>query len=202
MQETTLDCRGLACPEPVLRVKKTVEAHSPNEITILVDNDAARENVSRFLQSVGYSAIDSPAGQGVWQVTGKKDQTAVSVASCACRVPVREGRRVAVLLTSPVIGSGDDTLGEKLMKNFLATLPEMGSELWRVVMLNGAVTLSLANSPVLEQLQTLEKNGVHILVCGTCLEHFGVLREKAVGETTNMLDVVTSLQLADSVIRP
>jgi hypothetical protein len=39
-----------------------------------------------------------------------------------------------------------------------------------------------------------------VLVCGTCLDHFGLLSQKAVGETTNMLDVVTSLQLATKVI--
>jgi hypothetical protein len=32
------------------------------------------------------------------------------------------------------------------------------------------------------------------------LNHFGLLEKKQVGETTNMLDIVTALQLADKVI--
>jgi len=42
--------------------------------------------------------------------------------------------------------------------------------------------------------------GVMVLVCGTCLQHFQVLEQKQVGETTNMLDIVTHMQLAGKVI--
>jgi len=45
-----------------------------------------------------------------------------------------------------------------------------------------------------------ESEGLKILVCGTCLDHFDVLEKKQVGETTNMLDIVTAMQLADKVI--
>jgi hypothetical protein len=38
------------------------------------------------------------------------------------------------------------------------------------------------------------------LACGTCLDHFNLLDSKQVGETTNMLDIVTAMQLADKVI--
>jgi intracellular sulfur oxidation DsrE/DsrF family protein len=86
------------------------------------------------------------------------------------------------------------------MGNFLKTLPELGKELWRVVMVNAAVKLSAASNPNLEALRALEARGVGILVCGTCLEFFGLLDKRAVGQTTNMLDVVTSLQLASKVI--
>ena len=88
------------------------------------------------------------------------------------------------------------------MLNFLATLPEMGPQLWRMILVNGAVRLAVEGSPCLEALQKLEAAGVTILVCGTCLTHFDLLDKKAVGQTTNMLDVVTSLQLAEKVIRP
>jgi hypothetical protein len=37
-------------------------------------------------------------------------------------------------------------------------------------------------------------------VCGTCLNHFNLIERKQVGETTNMLDIVTAMQLADKVI--
>ncbi|MBZ4660001.1 MAG: hypothetical protein JG766_1924, partial [Desulfacinum sp.] len=69
-----------------------------------------------------------------------------------------------------------------------------------LVFLNAGVTLTVDDSPVLGVLQDLEKSGVHILVCGTCLSHFGLLERKKVGETTNMLDIVTSMQLAHRVI--
>ena len=116
-------------------------------------------------------------------------------------LPAAEDLRTLVMIIAPVFGSGDDELGGKLMKNFLSTLPEMGSALWRIVLLNGGVTLAAEGSPVLAQLQALEKSGVTILVCGACLEHFGLLSKKAVGETTNMLDVVSSMEAAYKIIR-
>ena len=111
------------------------------------------------------------------------------------------GSKTLVFLNNEFIGSGDDELGAKLMFNFIATLPELGETLWRIVMVNSAVKLATENHICLEKLKELEANGVSILVCGTCLDHFNLLSKKQVGETTNMLDVVTSLQLASKVIK-
>jgi hypothetical protein len=52
---------------------------------------------------------------------------------------------------------------------------------------------------VLADLQAYAKEGLTILVCGTCLSHFNLLEAKQVGQTTNMLDIVTAMQLADKV---
>ena len=60
--------------------------------------------------------------------------------------------------------------------------------------------MSHEGSDVLQDLKGLEDDGLTILVCGTCLEHFKLLEKKQVGVTTNMLDVVTAMQLADKVI--
>jgi selenium metabolism protein YedF len=98
------------------------------------------------------------------------------------------------------MGRGDDTLGRKLLVNFIGTLKEMGPELWGLVLVNAGVKLAVAGSEVLASLQELAQSGVMILVCGTCLNHFDLLEQKQVGETTNMLDIVTHMQLADKVI--
>jgi selenium metabolism protein YedF len=109
-------------------------------------------------------------------------------------------RKILVLMGADRLGRGDDLLGAKLIGNFIATLKEMGPELWCVVLLNAGVKLAVAGSEVLAGLQNLEHSGVRLLVCGTCLNHFQLLEAKQVGETTNMLDIVTAMQLADKVI--
>ncbi len=81
-----------------------------------------------------------------------------------------------------------------------STLKEMGPELWCVVILNAGVKLAVGGSEVLPGLLALEHSGVRLLVCGTCLNHFELLEAKQVGETTNMLDIITAMQLADKVI--
>jgi len=104
------------------------------------------------------------------------------------------------LITKNTMGFGDDLLGSGLILNFLSTLNEMGEALWRLVFLNSGVKLTIEGAETLPAIQQLEAQGVSILVCGTCLNHFNLLEQKRVGETTNMLDIVTSLQLADKVI--
>jgi selenium metabolism protein YedF len=86
------------------------------------------------------------------------------------------------------------------MVNFLRTLKEMGDELWRLVFVNNGVKLTIEGSEVLDDLKAYESEGLKILVCGTCLNHFNLLEKKQVGELTNMLDIVTAMQLADRVI--
>ncbi len=104
------------------------------------------------------------------------------------------------MVANNCMGHGNDELGSKLMVSFLKTIKEMGDELWRLVFVNNGVKLTIDDSEVLEVLKEYEKDGLHILVCGTCLTHFNLLDKKQVGETTNMLDIVTAMQLADKVI--
>jgi intracellular sulfur oxidation DsrE/DsrF family protein len=77
----------------------------------------------------------------------------------------------------------------------------MGNDLWRLVLLNHGVKFSTRDSNILEDLKDLETSGITILVCGACLTHLKLMNDKVIGETTNMLDVVTSMQLADKVIQ-
>ena len=199
---TELDCRGLACPEPVVRCRNIVNGERPDVLSVLVDNAAACENVSRFLERSGFIVTVRQDGDALWNVTGT---ARVSGAACTCvveeAVPAAKAK-TAVLITTEVLGSGDDELGEKLMGNFLATLADLGDSLWRVILLNGGVKLAATPGKALDSLKALESAGVSVLVCGTCLSFYGLLESKQVGETTNMLDVVSSLGLADKVIRP
>lgn len=197
MEEKQLDCRGLACPNPVLKTKELLDAGGVEALTVLVDNPAAQENVRRFLERAGFVVQVGPTEGGV-AVMGRR---AVSTPPVGETAAAREGeQKILVFLGTDRLGRGDEELGGKLMANFLATLPEMGKSLWTLVLVNAGVKLAVAGSPVLESLTRLTAAGVQVLVCGTCLQHFGLLEHKAVGETTNMLDIVTHLQVADKVI--
>jgi len=195
-----LDCKGLACPQPVMRTRELLESQAPDQVEVLVDNQAASQNVSRFLESQGYEAAVSRQGED-WLVRGRRDpgKTAQDpppdVFTCA-----PEDARALVFIRADTLGRGDDELGAGLMKSFLATLGEMGPALWRLVFVNAGVKLCCAGSESLEALGALQEAGVSILVCGTCLNHYGLLEAKQMGETTNMLDIVTSLQVAGKVI--
>ncbi|SDN98212.1 selenium metabolism protein YedF [Desulfonauticus submarinus] len=203
MKEKVLSCEGLPCPQPVLKCKKAIEEESPVKLKIIVDNEAAKENVCRFLKMQQYKVQDIFQQDNKWEIiainTKKEASDNIEEHNKTLKDFKDKQQKILVFIAKDRIGQGDDTLGAKLMANFIATLGEM-ENLWRIILVNSGVRLSIEGSDVLSDLQKLESEGVSILVCGTCLDFFNLLDKKAVGQTTNMLDVVTSMQLADKVI--
>ena len=192
------DARGLACPAPVLHTKATLQEEKPGSVKVIVDNAASQQNVQRFLESQGFQTVLEQKGTDYLVIgtcglePGEQAQLSVE--------PQSDVKKIMVMCTTDRMGFGDEGLGLKLMVSFLRTLKEMGSELWRLVFVNNGVKLTTDASEVLEDLRDYENEGLKILVCGTCLTHFDLLEKKQVGETTNMLDIVTAMQLADKVI--
>jgi len=193
-----IDARGLACPAPVIHTKAALQEEKPGSVKVIVDNAASQQNVQRFLESQGFQTALEQKGTDY-----------LVIGTCGlepgehAQLPAEQQsdvKKIMVMCTTDRMGFGDDELGLKLMASFLRTLKEMGSELWRLVLVNNGVKLTIDTSEVLEDLRDYEKGGLKILVCGTCLNHFDLLEKKQVGETTNMLDIVTAMQLADQVI--
>ncbi len=193
-----IDARGLACPAPVIQTKAELENELTDIIEVIVDNEAARQNICRFLESRNFSTSVTRDGND-FRVIGKKIAGDLPEKQETKAVKSQHGR-LMVMVATDRMGHGDDELGAKLMVSFLKTLMEMGQELWRLIFVNNGVKLTVTDSEVLSILQELENSGIDILVCGTCLNHFNLLEKKQVGETTNMLDIVTSMQIADKVI--
>jgi selenium metabolism protein YedF len=198
-----IDARGLACPAPVLQTKAALQEEKPAGVRIVVDNAASQQNVQRFLESQGFQTKLEQEGADYLVigtcVSGSED-TAPKSAGQESADQQTEVKKIMVMCATDRIGFGDDKLGLKLMVNFLRTLKEMGNELWRLVFVNNGVKLTIDGSEVLKDLRQYENDGLKILVCGTCLNHFNLLERKQVGETTNMLDIVTAMQVADKVI--
>jgi selenium metabolism protein YedF len=201
--QALLDCRTLPCPEPVLRTRAFIADATIYNLAVLVDNAAASENVCRFLENNGWHATISQKNDKEWHINASREGTATgSLTQPPATEQSQYKEKTLIFISTETLGRGDDILGSKLMANFLATLPELGSKLWRVVLVNGGVKLAATQGKSLESLQALAAAGISILVCGTCLEHYGLMAAKHVGETTNMLDIMTSLDVADKIIRP
>ena len=52
-----VDARGLSCPQPVINTKKALDGLTRGTVTVIVDNDTARENVLKFAASQGCGAV-------------------------------------------------------------------------------------------------------------------------------------------------
>jgi selenium metabolism protein YedF len=129
----------------------------------------------------------------------KKGLPSGSQPPITCEFPAESG--TTVLLSSLGMGEGEETLSKILLKAFLKTLLETKQKPERIICYNQGVFLALEGSEVLEDLQALEKAGVKILVCGTCLDYYRVKERLMVGEISNMYDIAESL-LSSRVIKP
>jgi selenium metabolism protein YedF len=107
---------------------------------------------------------------------------------------------IVVAISSNSMGQGDEELGQVLLRGYLHTLSEVVPAPNTLVFFNSGVTLAVEGSPALEDLRALSDRGVKILLCGTCLGHFGLKERVAVGEISNMYAISETLFRAGKVI--
>ncbi|MDD3815542.1 MAG: sulfurtransferase-like selenium metabolism protein YedF [Desulfocapsaceae bacterium] len=205
-----IDCRGLACPEPVLRAKAALE-EGVGSFEILVDNEASRDNVLRFGHSrdcrVELTTLED--GSFLLKFAGEKKEGGESSvpfdeADYSCAIPgeVSTECNLVYVIASDSMGRGSDELGWALLQTYIATIKEISPQPSRILFYNGGVKLVATAGKALEALQALEKKGVKILSCGTCLEFFKLEKHLQVGTITNMYEILDSMASADKVVGP
>ena len=107
-----------------------------------------------------------------------------------------------VAVTSDAMGHGSDELGKNLMKGFLYALSQLDELPKTILFYNGGARLTTEGSLSLEDLKSMEAQGVQIMTCGTCLNYYGLTEKLAVGSVTNMYSIVETLAKADKIIKP
>ncbi|NOZ24139.1 MAG: sulfurtransferase-like selenium metabolism protein YedF [Planctomycetes bacterium] len=201
-----LDMRGQKCPQPVIETKKALEAMEAGMLEVIVDNDAARQNILRFATFKQLHAESSSEKEEEYTITITKgeagdgphdEQTPAPDPEVVCE----EGGERVVLITSARIGDDNDALGRELMSTFLDVLTQATRVPDRMVFINAGVTLTTEGSPVLDALQQLETVGVKIASCGRCLEYLHLKEKLKVGQVTNMYEIIENLTSARSVIK-
>ncbi|MBC7343131.1 MAG: sulfurtransferase-like selenium metabolism protein YedF, partial [Clostridia bacterium] len=91
-------------------------------------------------------------------------------------------------------------LGQVLMRSFFYTLREAEVVPGSIIFINSGVKLACEGSPVLSDLMALEKRGVRILSCGTCLDYFQLKEKLCVGSISNMYSIVEAMMTSDRLI--
>ncbi|MGQ9510156.1 MAG: sulfurtransferase-like selenium metabolism protein YedF [Thermodesulfobacteriota bacterium] len=190
-----IDCRGMACPQPVLTAKKTMEEMEEGEFILIVDNPSARDNVERFAQSQGATVKVEQKGNDFYLYIEKKEEAKATEM-------LHKEEKVVVYINSNLMGIGEEALGAMLMRSFLHVLSDMERIPSTIIFINSGVWLTTEGSPVLEDLQNLSKKGVAILSCGTCIDFYKLKEKLRVGVISNMYDIAKNLFEADRLIRP
>ncbi len=206
--KVTVDARGLACPQPVLLAKKAIAENE--EVTVIVDNDVAVENIRRLAvkTACGFSVKEKEGGVREIALVrtgaaGRAPADAGAEAGSSCGVASgKETGTVVVILSDNHMGRGDDVLGDVLIRSFIHTLLQLKPVPDAIICYNAGVKLAVKDSPVLDDLQQLAQVGVDILVCGTCVNYFGLGDQIAAGHISNMYDIAETMAGAARLVRP
>ena len=203
--EKIIDCRGLACPLPVVNAKKAAEELSAGDaLTVLVDNEIAVQNLTRFAEHKGFSVSAQKKREKeyavVMQIAGAAPAASVEE-EVVCAVDSRR-KGMLVVLSANTMGSGDAKLGTSLMKAFVFALTKQDQLPDTILCYNTGAYLTCEGADTLADLKLLESEGVTILTCGTCLDFYGLKEKLAVGNVTNMYDIVERMENAAQIIKP
>lgn len=186
-----VDGRGLACPKPVILTKKELDSIEEGVVSTIVDNEVAKENVSKLAQSLGYD----------FQVKQSEDESYYYIDIYKGQVELdgevdkdKDLKDMVIAITADTMGKGNEKLGKILIKSFVYTVSETPPYPKTMVFYNGGVRLTCQGSPVLDDLIRLEDKGVEIISCGTCLDFLELKDKLKVGSISNMYTIYEKLR--------
>lgn len=205
MADILVDARGEQCPIPVVKATKAIAGMSaPGLVEVRVDNEIAVQNVLRMASGKGYATKSEQLAEKDYQITIDVDRLdapgAAQPEEAAC-IPDLRGNTVVAIGTA-TMGVGSDELGKTLMKGFIYALSQQEELPKTILFYNGGAHLTTEGSASLEDLKSMEAQGVEILTCGTCLDFYGLKDKLAVGGVTNMYAIVEKLTKAAKVVKP
>lgn len=193
-----VDARGLPCPQPVIRTRNAMR--EADEVITLVSAEDQVANVRRLAEKAGWQ-VNVEVREGFFAIRMVKPQASPQPQPASAQIaPSPASDKRVIVISSDRMGRGEDELGLILMRSFLYALGEVEPVPQTMVFFNTGVKLTTEGSPVLEELAALQARGVEILVCGTCLDYFGLKDRVQVGTISNMYTIAETLLAATNAI--
>lgn len=199
----TVNAMGDNCPIPVIKTKKAMQALTgPEVIEVLVDNEIAVQNVTKMATAQGGEVSSEKLGEKEYKVVISMAGAPAAVSEETCEECTADKNNMIVVISSDCMGSGNDALGKVLIKGFIYAVTQLDTLPKKMLFYNGGATLTVEDSDSLEDLKSLEAQGVEILTCGTCLDYYEMKDKLAVGSVTNMYSIVEAMAEAGKIIQP
>jgi selenium metabolism protein YedF len=205
-QMRIIDTKGQKCPVPIIETRKALKSGYVGEIFLVItDNKTAFSNISRFLEDnkIQFS-VSEENGTWTFKITNKTGSVVTAEAEDYCetaRLEIPSGD-YTVVISSELMGQGDDELGRKLMKSFFVALSCLDTMPSSIMFYNSGVKLASYDSEVIGILNEIEKKGVEILICGTCVDHFKISDKIKVGRISDMYIITRKLSETGNIIKP
>lgn len=204
-QKYTVNAMGQQCPIPVVKTKKVLDSiQGDAEIEVMVDNETAVQNLTRMGKSAGAEVLSEKKNgkefHVIMHVKNRQPAAGGAAEEISCIPDVKGDFVIAV--DTDIMGRGNDELGKVLMKGFLFAVTQLDELPKTILFYNGGATLTTEGSDSLDDIKSLEAQGVTIKTCGTCLNYYGLTDKLQVGEVTNMYDIVETMAKASKVVKP
>ena len=187
-----INCIGEACPLPVIKTKKALREN--NQVTVLVDNEIATQNLAKMSKQLGFTCQTTQLDEKKYNVVISKDGTIEEETCEIMTSPVSETGEYIVAVSSNQMGGGEEELGKILIKGFLYALTEQDVLPKKILFYNSGVYLATKDSDSLEDLRQLAEKGVEIESCGLCADYYQVKDKLAVGSVTNMYSILETMR--------
>lgn len=197
----TVNAFGLACPKPLMMAKAKID-EGVRELSVHVDNETAVKNVSRLAEKYGLNVAVETI-EGGWSVNFSEGEGNIAAAAAPAAAPActPAGCGYAVFIGKDHVGEGDPQLGYNLMKMAIYTLSESEDVPASVLFMNSGVKLVAGDEQqIIDSVNKLIEKGTEVLVCGTCLDFYGLKEQLKVGEVSNMYDILGRMQEAAKTI--
>jgi selenium metabolism protein YedF len=201
-----VDTKGQLCPAPLIAAKKALKETSAGEsFIVLTDNQTSFDNLSRFLKD-NKADFQVSESEGVRTLTITKTTLDVVQTEaedyCTSSISHFEKGNFVVVFSSDKMGEGDDKLGHLLMTNFIIALKDLDKLPQKMVFYNNGVKLVANSSSVIEHLRDLEKMGVELMICATCVNHYSLESVVGAGTISNMYSIIEVMSSSGNIIRP
>ena len=192
-----IDAKGKNCPMPVIMAKKVIDS-GVKFFEIEVDNKIAVENLKKLANSQGFTTrVEENNGYFKVDFSNGCEECEEVLVKVEDKKPLGNW---SIFVNKEIIGAGNDELGKSLMKMFIYTISE-GEDLPKsILFMNGGVKVPTLNDQAIEHLKVLQDKGVELLVCGACLNFYGLEEKLEVGKISNMYDITNSMKEASKVI--
>ncbi|MGM0547786.1 MAG: sulfurtransferase-like selenium metabolism protein YedF [Bacillota bacterium] len=188
-----IDAKGLACPKPVVLAKKAISSNQ--EVLVIVDNQTAANNLKKLAKKMGAEVSVVEESETEFKVMFKQVKTSAQTKADSNL----ENRAKTFLIAADKMGTGEAELGQILIKGFISTIKELEPLPQKLIFINSGVKLAV-NEEIIPYLKELIQKEVEVLLCGTCVDYYGLQSDIKLGEISNMYEIASALN-NDPVVR-